>query len=142
MRNYPRMKIIIATLDASNLNPTYMLSLDTFYRKVMSSAVVIAIPVNDFGIPVDTSYLVRLIDSLHISYPVTMISKGKRGVGQHPLMTWVTTNSIKNHFNINLQQPGQVFIISTTGVLYGELPPYVPLNGQLISDGLSKEVNE
>jgi glutathione peroxidase-family protein len=142
MKNYQRMKIIVVTLDASNINSSYMLSLDTFYRKVIQKAVVIAVPVNDFGIPVEPSNLVRLIDSLHISYPVTMISKGKRGPGQHPLMTWITTTSTKNHFNMDLQRPGQMFLVSTTGVLYGELQAFAPLNEKMVSDGMSNEVTE
>jgi hypothetical protein len=135
-------KIVLATFDASRINTNYLLSLDTLNRKYHDSIVVIGIPVTDFGSAVATSYILKVIDSLNLSYPLTPLAKGKRGAGQLPLMTWVTTNSVKNPFNIDLENAGQIFVISTTGILYTNLPPYSPPNGQWMKNVLENEVTE
>ncbi len=142
MKKCAGKKIILATLDASKINLQYLLSLDTLNRKHHDSIVVIGIPVTDFGSPVATSYILKLIDSLNLSYPLIPPGKGKKGAGQVPLMTWVTTNSAKNPFNIDLESVGQLFVISTTGFLYANLPPYTPPNGQWMKNVLGNEVTE
>jgi len=128
--SYCGKKIIIIAFDAGNPDKKQLKSFDTLYRKSNKNIVVIGIPVNDFGSPMPTIALLSLLkDSLNISYPIAAISKGKKGVGQHPLMRWLTTLSKTNHFNnIDLEKAGEVFLISTHGVLYGVLPMGLPLS--------------
>jgi glutathione peroxidase-family protein len=139
MRNFIGQKIIIVTIDASNVNMPYLKSLDSLSRNSVGNIAIIGVPVNDFGAAISDSSLVAIIDSLHISIPVMPIGKGKRGNGQNSLMSWITSTSPNNPFNIDLQQPGEVFVISGKGVLYGVLPAYSPLGGTSVSKAIAGE---
>jgi hypothetical protein len=91
---------------------------------------VIGIPVNDFSAtPAAVSILGLLRDSMQISYPLAVVSQGKSGSGQHPLMQWLTTTSPKNRFNIVFNTPGQVFIVAPNGLLYAFLGPQLAIGG-------------
>jgi hypothetical protein len=142
MHNFIRQKIIIATIDASNVNMLYLKSLDSLSRNSVGKIAIIGVPVNDFGVAISDSSLVAIIDSLHISIPVMPIGKGKRGTGQNSLMSWITSTSPNNPFNIDLQQAGQAFVISTKGILYGILPAYLPTSSSTVSNAMAGEPNQ
>src|ERR1700683_708390 len=87
MKYYEGEKIVIATVDASNINSTFLLSLDTLIHTWIGKIGVIVVPISDYGEPISSSSLVSVIrDSLKISYPLTAISRGNKGIGQHELL--------------------------------------------------------
>jgi hypothetical protein len=143
MRLCAGKKIVIVSFDASNPNFSLLGGLDSLVRRAGGNMAAIAIPVLDFGEPMQKSLLLsKMRDSLQLAIPVAAISYGKRGRNQHLLMQWLTTSSKKNHFNINLEQPEEIFIVSTQGLLYGVLHPGSSPNWKLVSEILSREPAE
>ncbi len=142
MKNYIGKKIIIATFDASRPDTTFLLSLDSLNLRLWNNVSIIAVPVSDFGAPISSISLISLIRFLHLSYPVTQISKGKRGSGQLGLLQWVTTTSSSNHFNSDLLNSCNIYIVSTHSVLYAMLPSTTNFSGGLLNDCLAKDPSE
>lgn len=144
MKFYARKKIIIYAFDASNPNIQTLKSLDSLNRNGRNILGVIGIPVSDFGTAKSKKFLLSIIqDSIKLSFPIANISKGKKGsVDQHSLLHWITNSSKKNHFNIDIDEPNQFYIISTQGILYTVLGKDIDLLSKTMIGILNNEPME
>jgi len=141
LRSYTGKKIAIVTIDASNPDTAKLRSYDSLYRH--SNLVILGILVNDFGAAMDTEVLRSLFeDSIHIGFPVSIVSKGTRGIGQHPLLHWITTSSKKNHYDIDLNEAGESFLISSKGILYAVFRPGINLSSSFVQSALNSNPNK
>jgi glutathione peroxidase-family protein len=145
LKDYAGKQIIVVEFDAANPNIKLLMSLDSLYRNSNGNVVIIGIPINDFAVsPLMSSsaLLLFLRDSLKITYPLAYISNGKNGVSQHPLIQWVTSTSPKNHFNISLEKPGELFVISSNGILYAVLKEGMPSDDKVMKYILNNQARE
>ncbi|WP_157576811.1 hypothetical protein [Asinibacterium sp. OR53] len=134
-------KILIAVIDAGKLNRTQLLSLDSLQHS--GPVAVIAVPVTDFNGALPEVQLRSLLqDSLKLSFPVTEISKAqkKQGSGQTPLLGWLTHRLQNGHFDQDIEEAGQLFVISESGVLYATLKGIGLPNGGVVRDIIAKHV--
>jgi len=110
--------IIISTFDASSPNVQILKMLDSFQRMYYMSALVIAIPINDFGVPIPLKTLMPFLkDSMKLCFPVMQISQGKAGANQNAIWKWVT-DSTRSYFRIKMTTPNQTLMINSSGVPY------------------------
>lgn len=138
-------KIIIVAFDAGNPDVRQLQSLDTLYRKQSQRLVVVAVPVQDFHQPLPEKDLLRILqDSMKLSYPITKVCKAKKDVAgnQQAIFQWLTDKGSNRHFNAPVEEDGQVFVISETGVLYATLRKNSLPTGKEMSEVLSRQVND
>lgn len=128
MTTFANKKILITVFDAANPDRKQLRFLDSL-RKADTAINIIAVPSNEFGSGTETnSAIISLTKSLKPGFLVTAITKVKKSSGnnQHPLFKWLTDVKENGHFNTEVETPGQLFLISKTGVLYGVLDMKVP----------------
>ena len=132
INNLNGKRILIVTFDASNPDSSQLISLDSLYHQ-QSDLIVIAIPANDFGnTPNIDSLKNNLVNELKLGLSFSGIGKCKNGEGQHPLMKWICQNSSNNHFNIDIQHPGDMFLIGVNGTLVSVLDRSVKPTGEIM----------
>ncbi|TAN15354.1 MAG: hypothetical protein EPN37_09545 [Chitinophagaceae bacterium] len=125
MASYRGKKIIVAGFASGGTDLSEWRLLDSLYRKNQNKLVVIAVPLSDLvsvnsGV-VPTKQMLR--DSLHISFPIAAQGKGRKeqGANQQPLLHWLTNKEENGHFNTDIVEDGQLFIINEAGRLYAVL---------------------
>lgn len=122
MSDYAGLKILVVEFDASKPNRQQLMSLDSLAVSKSNELKVIGIPVRDFSDSVDEMPLKAFIhDTLSLTYPISQISYAKKSTDtlQHPLMKWITHVEQNTHFDREVQQEGETYIISSDGTLYG-----------------------
>jgi glutathione peroxidase len=145
MSDYRGKKIIIVEYDAANPDRKQLLSLDSLYKNNISSLVVIAIPVSDFGSnPANAAIKKLWRDTLKLSYTVTKISKAKKATGaaQHKLLRWVTGKDMNNHFDTDIDNDGELFVISEQGRLFANLKNKPDMMGWVMKNILNQHVSD
>lgn len=124
-------KMIIVPFDASNPNRQQLLQLDSLFRKNKSLLNVIAIPSLDFGNALNEGRLKKLLyDTLNLSILIAKISSVKKisGANQQPIMQWLTDKNLNGHFDIDISNPGEIFIISENGKLFARISSTIDIN--------------
>lgn len=123
MSAYSGKQILIAVVNASTSDNQFLKSLDTLSRSRKGQLVVIAIPVMDYGINLTkTDMILKLTDSLLLSYVIADTSYSKSNLHTvHPLINWLTKKELNKHFDGEIKQDGEIFIINSSGVLYAKL---------------------
>jgi len=145
MYSYKGKKILIVEFNAGNPDRKQLRSLDTLFRQLKTYLVVVAIPVEDFGMAMPEKSLVTLLrDSMDLSYPIAAISKAKKdkGTAQHALLQWLTNKANNQHFNTDIEEDGQMYIVSETGVLYASVKKSVSPTGRVFKELLGQQVHE
>lgn len=145
MSSYKSKKLIIVEFHAGKPNYAQLLSLDTLYRQHKNNLSVIAVPVADFGQAMPEKDLIKLVrDSLKLSYPVTAVSNAqkKQGYGQHSLLQWLTSKAKNRHFDADVEEEGQLYVISETGILYAVLKQKISPTGSMMQEVLGRQVTE
>jgi glutathione peroxidase len=143
MLDYKGKKIIIVECDAAKPDRKQLLALDTLYKNDSSRLVVIAIPVSDFGSNPSKAEIKKLWqDTLKLSYVITKISKAKKtnGSAQHKVLRWLTGKDQNNHFDTDVDNDGELFVISEQGRLFACLKEKPDLNGRMMKNILSQYV--
>ncbi len=129
-------KIIIAVFDASSPDPLFFSYVDSLQSEEKNTKV-IAFPALDFGGKATISKLQGLKDSLRMKIEIAAPAYVKKTSSkQHELFSWITHVTENNHFDIEIEEPGQIFIISPKGTLYAGLRTASKKNviNQVISD--------
>ncbi len=122
LSQYEGKKLLVVVVNAAAPDAIQLRMLDSLYRKDSSSLSVIAIPVDDFGAPMDDSLLYHdLKDSLALSYILAQTGKGAKAAEgeQHVLLQWLTHVEDNSHFDKDITEEGRAYLLSETGSLYG-----------------------
>lgn len=136
-------KVIVTEFDAGKPDRNQLLSLDSLYRQHASSLAVIAVPVEDFSAAMPVKTLKGLlIDTLKLSYPIAAIGKAqkKNANNQYQLLQWLTNKSLNRHFDRDIDEAGQLFVVSESGVLYATLKHQAWPTGSLVKEVLGRQV--
>lgn len=120
MAAFAGRKVMVLTFDASNPDRAMLLMADSL-QKADSSAIVVGVPAADFTGYASDSTLTLLHDSLGVSYPFThaVLVTRTNGANQQGLFKWLTDVTLNQHFDRDVEAPGQLFLVSEQGVLYG-----------------------
>jgi glutathione peroxidase-family protein len=113
-------KIVISVIDAANPNERYLKMLDTLYRNNNTTVQVIAVPACNFANAISNDSLVAIYNRLHLGYIISKPAKGKKADGdqQHSLLQWLTHSDSNRHFENDVEEPGQLYVVSESGSLY------------------------
>jgi len=141
LSKYRNKKIIITTISATNPNTEWLKYLDSL-QKSDTSLQVIAVPSNDFAGIGNDEMISDIKDSLspHILMLKSALLKKNAGSNQHVLYKWLTDVNENRHFDLDVQSPGQVFIISRNGILYGILRDDVSTT--VLNQTLNEDITE
>ena len=110
-------RLVIATFNQSDSCIAELMRLDSLQRTT-DSIQVIATPAVDYGCFSSADSLKLFTDSLHLSFLITQPMMVKKGPNQDSLYQWLTNADYNNYFNDDVQAAGDLFIVSSDGVLY------------------------
>lgn len=142
MSNYTGKKLVVLEFNAASPDAFQLKSLDTLYKSSKGQFEVIAIPVNDFGTPMESNALKSMLkDSLRLTYLIgdPGIAQKSAGSSQHPLLKWLTDVNDNLHFDDDITEDGKMFILSDTGTLYAILNKGFRPNNPLMQTILNNE---
>jgi len=122
MATFVDHKVMVLTFDAANPDKAMLLKADSV-QKADTSAFIVGVPAADFTGYAADSALSSMHDSLALSFLFTKAVLVTRagGDGQEALFKWLTAVTLNQHFDRDVEAPGQMFLISEQGVLYGVL---------------------
>jgi glutathione peroxidase-family protein len=132
MSIYKGRQILVVQFSALNPNRTQLISLDSLYKSRRESLQVIGIPVNDSDADIKKNSVVKLLrDTLKLSFVISDISKAKKRAdnNQHSLLKWISHVDLNKHFDYDIEDGDQMYMISKTGILYALLARPTILNG-------------
>lgn len=120
MAQFAGKKLVVSIINAAAPDELYMKQLDSLQRTYSNKVSVIAIPVTNFGSALSNDSLVAISTRLNLSYIISIPAKGKRSdnAQQHPLLSWLTNLSQNARFDRDVEEPGQMFVISKQGILF------------------------
>jgi len=124
LNSYAGKKILIAVCSAQSPDLARLSSLDSLGKKNTTSLQIIVIPVLDMGAAATSVNLKSiLIDSMHLALVIAQAADGTKTAGsnQQALMKWLTDKNSNIHFDNDLQNLSQMFVIGENGLLYAEL---------------------
>jgi glutathione peroxidase len=129
MYSFANKKILIATISSDNPDTVQLRFLDSL-QTTDTSLNVVAVPLiagNDGG---SDRLIANLQNSMALDFIITKSARVKKneGINQHSLFRWLTNVTGNGHFDTDVGGPGQLFIISRSGILYSVLENNVPLH--------------
>jgi len=139
MNSFANKKILIATISGASPDTVQLRFLDSL-QTTDSSLTVIAVPViagNDAG---NDRFIANLQNSMALDFIITKSARVKKNEGsnQHSLFRWLTNVTGNGHFDTDVGDLGQIFIISRSGILYSVLEHNVPLH--ILTNTLKQEL--
>ena len=145
MSSYTGKKIVVAVCSFSAPNLQQLKSLDSLSKNRAGNISVILIPVRDFdslAIPAGTQDMQQLLaNGLQLSYIVAAPSMGKKASGgtQHPLLQWATNKGQNGHFDVDVEQLWQIFVLGGKGNLYAVMQGKNDLTGENMNNVLNAQ---
>jgi len=124
MSSYSGKKIVVAVCSAAAPDVARLKLLDTLQKSNPQNIQVIVMPIQDFdGTAVNNKLKTQLIDSLQLSVAIAVPGKGQRAAGssQQILLAWLTNKNSDIHFDVDIENPFQVFVLSESGMVYAVL---------------------
>jgi len=120
LRSFTGKKVIIFPFNGRHPDLQTLRILDSVAVKNQDSVVVLAFPALDF----DSTATIQMVDKMHDSLglhltagqPVWAEKTSSRG--QDPIFQWLTSMDQNHHFNRDVEEEGQLFVISKRGMLY------------------------
>ena len=139
MYSFANKKILIATISSANPDTVQLRFLDSL-QTADTSLSIIAVPViagKDGG---NDRFIANLQSSMALDFIITKSARAKKNEGsnQHSLFRWLTNVTGNGHFDADAGGPGQLFVISRSGILYGVLEKNVPLH--ILTNTLKQEL--
>lgn len=121
-------KMLIAEFNAAAPDKSFLSDLETV-KKAYKNLQIIAVPATDFDGAANIQSLLQLKADLNLSYEITLPAGVKKNgtSNQSPLFRWLTHDSENRHFNIDIENEGQLFFISEKGTLYAVSGRKMPL---------------
>ena len=142
LNSFAGKKIVVLVVDATNPDEQQLKMLDTLCRDNINVMHAIAIPVSNFGKGKNNERLAAIFNKLNIAYTVSGISKAKKsdGEGQNKLLRWLTHAELNKHFDKDIEEPGQIFVISETGILYATMKKKILPTGSTMKKILGQHI--
>jgi len=143
LNSFSGKKVVIAVINGAAPEELFLKKLDTLYRNNSAVLQVIAVPVSDFGTPVSNESLLAIYNRLNLGFIMTRAGKGKKTNGDHQLslLQWLTHSDANKRFDNDVEEPGQLFVISETGLLYAVMKSKVSPTGATMNKVISQKVN-
>lgn len=143
LNTFSGKKIVISVIDAARPDELYLKMLDTLYRNNNTTVQVIAVPVSNFGNAISNDSLTVLFKKLNLSYIISKTAEGrKENNHQHPILYWVTHVSSNKRFDNDIEEPGQLFVISESGVLYAVMKRKISPTGATMNKVISQQIRK
>ncbi|MEP7373202.1 MAG: hypothetical protein ABI675_07390 [Chitinophagaceae bacterium] len=138
MSSFANQKIIIATINAVNPDTVQLRYFDSL-QTADKSLIIIAVPVVDSSGAGNDRQFAKLQKSMSLDFIITRPARVTKNAGakQHALFRWLTNVTGNGHFDTDVRTPGQLFIISRSGILYSVLESNVP--ARILSGVLNQE---
>ena len=138
---YKGKTIIVAEFNAAQPDRASLQYIDSL-QMVNKSSVVIAVPALDFGGTANEKSIVALRDSLGLQILITKPAFVKKTAGkiQQELFKWLTDVNNNRHFDYEVEEPWQLFIINSKGTLYSLLRTRTPRT--VINESMVRDVKE
>ena len=127
---YPGERVVVAVISSNEAGRKLVNYFDSI-QKAGIAVQVIAIPTDEFNVDVNLDTLGGFTTNSHIVVAKPLKIKKSNAELQHPLFAWLTNVTKNNHFDMDVEREGQLFIISEKGTLYSvlpDLPPTTELN--------------
>lgn len=142
MSAFKGKQVLITVFDGSDPSINFLRSLDTLYQLRKDKLEIIAIPLLDIGKgtkKIDPDYLLKV--SLSFSYTITDVSYSKKKDvnPQHPLLQWATNKDFNTHFDQEVKQDSEIFIIDKAGDLFARLCTKMHPNGTIMQKILDNQ---
>lgn len=136
---YQGKKVVIAVVSANVANLALVKYLDSV-QKTNNTVQVIAIPTGDFSGDISVQSLKTLKKTISIVVTSPLKVKKSNGAFQHPLFQWLTQAKENQHFDMDVDAEGQVFVVSAKGTLYSVLSKDTPVDvvGRVISQDVTE----
>lgn len=142
VNSFSGKKIVISVIDASNPNERYLKMLDTLYRNNTTNVQVIAVPAFNFANAISNDSLAAIYNRLHLGYIISKPAKGKKADGdqQHRLLQWLTHSDSNRHFDNDVEEAGQLYVITENGVLYAAMKSKISPTSATMNKIISRQV--
>ncbi len=139
LSSYQGKKLIIIEFNAQDPASGQLQYFDSLH--MLDNIRVVAVPAVDFGEINSVDQIKNMRDSLNLHLVITMPSAVKRtsGAEQHPLFNWLTHVNSNGHFDNDVEETGQIFIIGAQGTLYSLLKKETPHS--VIAGALNQQIN-
>ncbi len=141
MASFAGRKIVISPFNASTPDIAWLQHLDSL-QMGNDSIQVIAVPANDLTSAGNDAKLSSLKNSLglHITMLQSTTVKKSAGSNQNLLLKWLTDVNENGHFDVDVLAEGQMFIVSSNGILYSVLDNDVPddILNQILNQNISQ----
>lgn len=136
---YKGKKVVVFAFNGVHPDLGLLSNMDSVQRAGGDSIQVVGIPALDFDSTVSTQRVAQLRDSMGLAMTLgNPVHVGKStGSAQSALFQWLTSAAQNGHFNRDVEEPGMLFIVSTSGELYGIINN--ALRQQLLSQVLLKQ---
>lgn len=120
LRSFTGKKVIIFPINGRHPDLQTLRILDSVAVKNQDSIVVLGFPALDFDSTATTQMVGKMHDSLglHLTFGQPVWA-GKTSLrGQNPIFQWLTSMDQNHHFNRDVEEEGQLFVVSKRGMLY------------------------
>jgi glutathione peroxidase-family protein len=138
LSSFAGKKVIITSFSADNPDTVQLRFLDSL-QAADTSLQIIAVPAIDSSNTFSDQSIANLQDSLLLNFIITKSASVSKDAGsnQQALFHWLTNAAENGHFDADVTGPGQLFIISRSGILYSVLESNVPV--AVLTSVLSQE---
>jgi glutathione peroxidase len=141
MQTYQNKKIIVTEFDAANPDINELQYLDSLQLQD-TSIVLIAVPATDFSGTNTVENLKSIRDSINSHLIMTLPSGVKKlnGSNQNALFNWITNLNGNGHFDEDVDEADNIYMISRNGTLYSQLKKETP--HQVIEASINQELEQ
>lgn len=137
---YKGQKVILAICRADGADQQRLLRLDSLQKAFDGKIPVILVALSDLQEDVADSRRRVALDSVPASLTLSSAVRGRRASGeqQHPLLRWLTHTELNTHFNSEIQDEDQLYVISESGELYADLKGDIDLGSDFMQRVLQR----
>lgn len=123
MVTYQGKKVIVAVCSTKEPDLGLLRGLDSLLQNNKDKLAIIVVPVSDFNKSTAGKSIKGQWNISRANYNIAAESTGRKlnGATQHPLLRWVTDVSQNKHFQHDVKESGDLFVISETGRLFAVL---------------------
>jgi glutathione peroxidase len=119
LSSYSGKKLVVIEFNPDNYDSAQLRMLDTLQRS-NASLQIIAVPTKDFGSSASAESIQNIKETLNLSFILTLPAFVKKasGADQQELFKWLTHVDQNDHFDNEVDNAGQFYLISGSGNLY------------------------
>ena len=124
LSSFSHKKILIVVCSAFNPDVSRLHALDNLAKANLATLQVVVVPLIDIDSPAIKSGTPSLVlDTMKSNFIICIAGNGKKSASgsQVPLLGWLTKKTGNIHFDNDMQNSSQMFVIGENGILYAEL---------------------